>query len=134
MEFDDSYEDFELPFTPEELRRAFAVAMSPSDADEWARETWEAELLQRKQFAEYSEQLRNNPDEIARSGESPGFGWILSHDLLIILSLLSPELEVKVRDYLLRLNRGNAGALADWNKRREEIRPEVLQRLSELSE
>jgi hypothetical protein len=116
---------FEHPFTDKELFEALRLGSTDSAARRLVADMRRAEGAMRDHFAQHRrEEARGAP----AAEVEPAFGAALSEETLIILSLLGPETEAKVEQYLAAL-RGPRGPDPEfervWRERRDQLRPWV---------
>ena len=128
MSADRRFDVLDLPFTDDELVTAFRVLMSDGEA-----EVMVADLrsLQRAEIRRRAAYLRSNAEgQLPEAyGQAPAFGLGLDRDVLVVLSLLSSDLERRVATYLSYIEGRDMEGDPRWQERRQELRSWVATRL-----
>jgi hypothetical protein len=124
------------PFTDAELITAYQIAGASGAEAASTVARWRAaqhhmtDQLRALMDGELTETSAGLPPGVA-----PSAGAQLSEDLVVILSLISPELEAKTERYRSQFRAGEPESGEErgrWIARREALRPWVLERLQTL--
>jgi len=120
-------------FSDEELHRAMRIVTSEAHADEFLNDVRYAREQQKRDYADYLANREEIDRRTKETGVGPAFGpLMISDDVFVVLSLMNDDLKARVGRYVALTQGEDESHARWWNRRCDQLRPWVQERLREM--